>query len=734
MTAAEWGVFGTLMFYFLTNPSIKWIGFRRFDNARPRDPAFYDEPLRTRALGAHQNGIEAFPFFAVAVLLAEFRAGPQRLINELAILFLIVRIAYVLTYLGDRPMLRSILCSIGFAMHLAVFFMSAIRSHLPVSGATSREVWMSERDIRERTRRWPRLSLRSSGLQGPWIQFSNGHVSTPSLRAQRSNPFFLFGLWIAHMGNGNVKDEESPFGSTAATSSSRPRAVQDDARRSSQGRPFRAAAQRLGLELSEHVIMVGRSDTTGACGVGGSVRASGILAFAIQGSSRYDDLGCLPDQTHIRSSREATAPRFRLRRAGSRRRDHSSLRRLKPCNPSVRPLGSSEADRASADGLWFCVRAAALAAEPGSGSAGRLHHGPLDDDALGDVLPQGHEKLARQRHDRALAALLASLLEPARQGRLRLVTYPQPGDLDHCCPQPRIAGLRHALLVPDASALPGRCRKARIGGDLVAVGEAPIERLRPEHGGEVVFHSLQGEQHRDRIRRSLLARRLSRRRQQSFLRDLYRLDLFQKQLDPIELAADLRLQMRGQLPSVSSTQCFKPLPPVAPQRGVVAALREQKTFDPVHMCDALLDQCPPFAAEPPAIFLLGRGRNHHCADPRLAALVGKKRPQQYLAIKLVRLGPSSPPRRRDRGRINHMALDALLLQNAVQPKPVQPRLMDRDDRIALASSDLRLALEFCKQRQKSGRIACRDALLGHLLALARRQRRHQPIRSAQFQR
>src|SRR5438552_3599507 len=101
--------------------------------------------------------------------------------------------------------------------------------------------------------------------------------------------------WIAHMGNVCVKDEQSPFCSTAATSSSRPRAVQDDARRSSQGRPFRAAAQRLGLELSEHVIMLGPSGTTGTPGVGGSVRASAILAFAIQGSSRFGDLGCLPD-------------------------------------------------------------------------------------------------------------------------------------------------------------------------------------------------------------------------------------------------------------------------------------------------------------------------------------------------------------------------------------------------------------------------------------------------------
>ena len=131
MTVAEWCVFGTLMLYLLTIASVKWIGFRRFDNAKPRDPAFYADPLRARALAAHQNGIEAFPFFAIAVLLAEFRAGPQRLIDELAILFLIVRIAYVLTYLGDRPTLRSILWNIGFAINLAIFFMPAIRGFLP---------------------------------------------------------------------------------------------------------------------------------------------------------------------------------------------------------------------------------------------------------------------------------------------------------------------------------------------------------------------------------------------------------------------------------------------------------------------------------------------------------------------------------------------------------------------------------------------------------------------------
>jgi uncharacterized MAPEG superfamily protein len=131
MTVAEWCVFGTLMLYLLTIAAAKWTALRRFDNARPRAVDFYADPIRTRALGAHQNGIEAFPFFAVAVLLAEFRLGPLRLIDELAVLFLIVRIAYVLTYLGNRPTLRSILWSLGFAINVAIFFLPAVRGYLP---------------------------------------------------------------------------------------------------------------------------------------------------------------------------------------------------------------------------------------------------------------------------------------------------------------------------------------------------------------------------------------------------------------------------------------------------------------------------------------------------------------------------------------------------------------------------------------------------------------------------
>ena len=131
MTVAEYCIFACVAIYLLTIVSVKRLGSGQYDNSKPRDPAFYEDAIRARALGAHQNGIEAFPFFAVAVLLAEFRAAPQNLINELAVLFVIVRIAYVFTYVGNRPRLRSILWNLGFVINVAIFFLPLLRRFLP---------------------------------------------------------------------------------------------------------------------------------------------------------------------------------------------------------------------------------------------------------------------------------------------------------------------------------------------------------------------------------------------------------------------------------------------------------------------------------------------------------------------------------------------------------------------------------------------------------------------------
>jgi uncharacterized MAPEG superfamily protein len=116
-------VFASVMLYLLTVASVKALGHRTFDNANPRDPKFYKAGIRRRALGAHINGIETFPFFAVAVLLAEFRYAPQHWIDGLAVAFLMVRLLYVTAYLADWPITRTLLWNLGFAVNCAIFFL-----------------------------------------------------------------------------------------------------------------------------------------------------------------------------------------------------------------------------------------------------------------------------------------------------------------------------------------------------------------------------------------------------------------------------------------------------------------------------------------------------------------------------------------------------------------------------------------------------------------------------------
>ncbi len=123
MTIAEWCLLGAVLLYLLTIAPAKALGHRDFNNATPRDPAFYAHPVRRRALGAHTNGIETFPFFAAAVLLAEFKQAPQGWIDGLALGFLVTRIGFVVAYLGDKPTSRTALWNLAFAFNLGIFFL-----------------------------------------------------------------------------------------------------------------------------------------------------------------------------------------------------------------------------------------------------------------------------------------------------------------------------------------------------------------------------------------------------------------------------------------------------------------------------------------------------------------------------------------------------------------------------------------------------------------------------------
>lgn len=124
MTLAEWCLLGAIMLALLTLAPVKPLAGREFDNSNPRDPEFYSRPLRRRVLGAHLNGMETFPFFAVSVLLAEFKHAPQTWIDALSTAFLLTRIGFVVAYVGDRATLRTILWNMAMAFNLGLFFLS----------------------------------------------------------------------------------------------------------------------------------------------------------------------------------------------------------------------------------------------------------------------------------------------------------------------------------------------------------------------------------------------------------------------------------------------------------------------------------------------------------------------------------------------------------------------------------------------------------------------------------
>ncbi len=92
-----------------------------FDNAKPRDPEYWRDGFRSRAQAAQANGFEAFPLFAVSVFVGIGQGGSTYCIDQLAVLFVLMRAIYIFCYWTDRPTPRSIAWAVGFIACLAIF-------------------------------------------------------------------------------------------------------------------------------------------------------------------------------------------------------------------------------------------------------------------------------------------------------------------------------------------------------------------------------------------------------------------------------------------------------------------------------------------------------------------------------------------------------------------------------------------------------------------------------------
>ena len=97
------------------------------DNRYPREDYDNLPPKHRRAYAAHQKALESFPFFAAAVLIAVTMGAPPAMVNLLAALYILLRVAHALLYVFNRPPLRSAVFAAAMAVNVVIFVLPAFR-------------------------------------------------------------------------------------------------------------------------------------------------------------------------------------------------------------------------------------------------------------------------------------------------------------------------------------------------------------------------------------------------------------------------------------------------------------------------------------------------------------------------------------------------------------------------------------------------------------------------------
>ncbi|HET8871437.1 MAG TPA: MAPEG family protein [Aquabacterium sp.] len=129
MTIANWCVVAAAVLPVLTVGMAKAAsrGPRKaggYDNHNPRQWEEKLEGWKQRAVAAQNNGFEALPLFAAAVLMAQQAHADQGKIDTLAMAFIAARVAYVAIYLKDWATLRSLVWAVGVGLCIALVALS----------------------------------------------------------------------------------------------------------------------------------------------------------------------------------------------------------------------------------------------------------------------------------------------------------------------------------------------------------------------------------------------------------------------------------------------------------------------------------------------------------------------------------------------------------------------------------------------------------------------------------
>ncbi|VVQ36578.1 hypothetical protein PS943_04873 [Pseudomonas fluorescens] len=126
MTVALWCILIAIFLpYICTGIARACGGFRLKDNYDPRDFLESLNGLGRRAYAAHLNSFEVTPAFAAAVIVAHLAGNAELVtINVLAVLFITSRLLYIICYLADWAILRSLMWLVGLGLIVSFFVVS----------------------------------------------------------------------------------------------------------------------------------------------------------------------------------------------------------------------------------------------------------------------------------------------------------------------------------------------------------------------------------------------------------------------------------------------------------------------------------------------------------------------------------------------------------------------------------------------------------------------------------
>lgn len=131
-TVAYWCVLFAALLPYACAYVAKFRGFGKprsqggFDNRDPRGWLARQTGWQARADAAQANSFEALPFFIGAVIIAHQLGAAQTRLDILALLFITLRIIYVVMYVAGLPAVRSAVWAAAFLVNVGIL-LSALR-------------------------------------------------------------------------------------------------------------------------------------------------------------------------------------------------------------------------------------------------------------------------------------------------------------------------------------------------------------------------------------------------------------------------------------------------------------------------------------------------------------------------------------------------------------------------------------------------------------------------------